>query len=195
MRQGDNERMEAAARHAEATVSWDALRGEGMSMDELMQPEPEEMDPCETCGIDHEAEEGAVRRETMDRLMVYLFSDGRPEAWELVARRAYALAKFFFPHLLMMRGPEGEPKAMTLERLGHVFDEPNTEAARARWQVRIDKMVTDLLTANGSHAKAGYQKNSQARARMSQAQMGNRNRCGNADADARRAGARTQQGG
>ena len=173
-----DDRIDAANRHADPVVSWDALRDSGMSMDELMLPSEDGGECCDHCGLDAKKEEAAVRLETMDRLMVYLFADGRPEAWELVARRVYALAKCFFPHLLQMKGRDGELISMSLEKLSMVFDEPNTAAARATWSARISRLVTKPVQESGSHTKAGFQKSEQARAKMSLAQRGNRNRVG-----------------
>lgn len=173
-----DDRLDAASRHADPTVSWDALQEQGMPMDQLMGYLEDEKDPCECCGLDAKHEENAVRLETMDRLMVYLFADGRPEAWELVARRAYAVAKCFFPHLLLTRTPDGGTVSVSLERMGIIFDDPNTEASRAKWSARVKRMVTSPIEASGSRAKAGFQKGEQACAKMSRAQRGNRNRNG-----------------
>lgn len=172
------DRIEAAARHADPVLSWDALRDQGMPMDQLMVPVTDEKDPCECCGLDAEHEEQAVRLETMDRLMVYLFSDRRPEAYELVTRRVYALAKCYFPHLLTTRGPDGEILSVTLEKMGVIFDEPNTAAARATWSARLKRLVTNLVKENGSSVKAYFQKSPSACAKMSESAKGNQNRLG-----------------
>jgi hypothetical protein len=173
-----DDRLDAASRHADPTLSWDAMREQGMPMDQLMGYLEDDKDPCECCGLDAKHEEHAVRLETMDRLMVYLFSDGRPEAWEMVARRAYAVAKSFFPHLLMTKTPDGGTVAVSLERMGIIFDDPNTQAARAKWSARVQRMVTDPIHKTGSKAKAGFQKGEQACAKMSLAAKGNSNRNG-----------------
>lgn len=174
----DPNKLESAANYMDPTVGWDSMQPKGMPLDELMGHEDSAACACEWCGFNPGQEEDAVRRETFDRLMVYLFADRRPEAWELVARRAYAIAKSYFPHLLVITGPEGQQIPMSLEKLSIVFDEPNTKAARATWSARIQRLVTDLMKSAGSKAKASFQKNPDACEKMSQAAKGNNNRNG-----------------
>ena len=121
----DEAHIESAFRHGDpaAILPW-----HGMTPDEEMiwkeQGEPE-------------GEEN--RAWLMELCLVYLFADGRPEAYELVARRVYAVAKCFFPHLLLTRLPDGGTVAVSLEKMGIIFDDPNTESSRAKWSARVKR--------------------------------------------------------
>lgn len=112
----------------------------------------------------------AIRKETMERLMLFFFADGKPERLELPMRRVYAVAKAFFPELI---------DGMSLDALGEVFDEDKPERARARWSARLKVMVNKPIEEAGGVAHSKYQKAESASAKYSAAQMGNRNRVKN----------------
>ena len=103
-----------------------------------------------------------VLARVLERVAVEL--EGKTWLLELT-RRWYSLAKLLDEDLL---------GGVTLEQMGEVFGEGNPKAARARWSER-NKVVLRIL-AGSAVMKARYQKSVSSCERMSQAQMGNRNR-------------------
>ena len=173
----DEHHIEAAARHAEASFSWGLMEQlRHMPLEQLMEEEECKSGTCEFCEVNLGRELKGVKAETFERLFLYLFADCEPCAWELVAKRVYAIAKSYFPHLLVVKDHDGRDRRMSLEDLGHVFDEPNVKAARARWSARRDRIVSKPVRESGSTALVSCQKSASARAKYSAAQKGNQNR-------------------
>ena len=100
-------------------------------------------------------------------VLLHVLADGLGGRWWLIelTRRFYSLAKLLDENLI---------GGASLETLGDVFSEPNRKGARARWSAR-NQVLLKVLTG-GARIHARYQKSDEAREKMSQAQMGNRNR-------------------
>jgi hypothetical protein len=143
----------------------------GGSMDpthgfQALQPTPTPLDSL------IEKEEGrpetdAVRSATMRKLMAFIFDDGKPENPEFAMRRLYAIAKAFYPDLI---------EGISLEALGKVFEEDNTEKGRQRWSARIRNIINKPIAEAGGVAHAKFQKSETTCRKYSEAQKGNQNR-------------------
>ena len=175
----DEHHLEAAARHMEATVPWTAMQQmRSMPLEQLLEDEEARDCTCQYCEVNLAKELRGVKAETFERLFLYLFADCEPVAWEMVAKRTYAIAKAFFPHLLVVKDGQGREHRLSLEDLAHVFEEANLPAARARWSARLKNVVMKPIRAMGSKAIWRGAKSASACGKYSEAQKGNQNRKG-----------------
>jgi hypothetical protein len=175
----DEHHLEAAARHMEATVPWTAMQQmRSMPLEQLLEDEEARDCTCQYCEVNLAKELKGLKAETFERVFLYLFADGEAAAWEMVARRVYAVAKAYFPHLLAVKDKEGKERRFSLEDLGHVFEEENVPASRARWQARVARIVDKPVRESGSTARRYGSKSATACGKYSEAQKGNQNRKG-----------------
>lgn len=106
-------------------------------------------------------EEWAIRVEAFRQVLEFCFQQG-PHPGHVV-RRVFCLAKAFAPELVLNMG---------VRDLGRMFGE-----SHGCWSWRLKQVVVDFVKVrSGQTMNMPYQKSAEARAKYSEAQMGNRNR-------------------
>lgn len=108
------------------------------------------------------ADEAAIRRETLEKMLEYFFADG--PAPHRVMKRLYALVKAIRSDLILH---------MSCEEIGKLFGE-----TRAAVSWRVQQCFNKLIERNGGVGKAPFQKSDGAREAYAAAQKGNTNRRG-----------------
>lgn len=131
---------------------------------------------------------GSMDQETpLEALMRAEESAGEGEEWAIRTEAWHTLLEFFFSEgpepLAVIRQIYGIVKALKPELIGDMSCEDIAllcgDGGRATVSARIKRIYNNLLTKNGSRAKAPFQKNPEALRSFSRAQRGNKNRTKN----------------
>ncbi len=116
-------------------------------------------------------------RETLGRLLAFLFpAEGR--RWlKRGTQRAYLLARAYQPALVTDMGKE-----LTFEDLARIFEgdalatRKDRDRARSRWSARAQEVLRKPIEAAGGTVRVQFSKSAGAREKMSRSAQGNRNR-------------------